>query len=176
MAHDSFVQFLRRKQLGYAQFTARNAVASFERIFKHFEAMCTDPRADLRASVRTDDGPISLEQVRQKARSISESLPRLMSGTKVPDDQAATVIASLINTSLDLHDAARSYPHLRGSKDVEEEYEGLISLATELQGLFDSHAAGIEEGLKRGPATQTESRSSRAKTLRSHAGRSGGRS
>lgn len=175
MAHDSFVQFLRRKQLGYAQNVAINSVKAYERAFGHFEAMCTDPTANLRADVTTDNGPISLEKIRQKARSLSEALPRLMSSTQVSDDQAKTVIASLIDTSVDLHDAAQEFSHLRDAKDVEEKYRDLISLATGLESLWDSHAAGIAEGLKRGGTTKTESRSSRATTIRSHSGRSSGR-
>jgi len=171
MAHDSFVQFLRREASYYAQEIAEDAIIAAKRAFEHFETMCSDPRADLQAPVEDGSRTISLGDLRQNARSLSESLDLLLGHRPLTDNQATCIITSLTHTCHDLRDAAQQYSHLAGAKDLDKACEGLAPLATGLRDLFDSHAAGIEEGLKRRRATQTESRSSGPRPTRSHSGR-----
>jgi hypothetical protein len=89
------------------------------------------------------------------------------------DHQAEDLINSLIANSQHLHDVADLYPNLEGAENVARVSRGLIQSSTALKGLLDSHAAGIEEGLKRGRASRTGSRSSEPKLPCSHTGRIG---
>ena len=171
MAHDSFGRFLQRKARYYAQEMAEDAIFAAKLAFEDFETMCSDPKADLKAIVRTDHEEISLEDLRKTTRSLSETLPRLRRGAPFSHVEAEKVINSLIKTSYDLRDAVEDYPDLEGAKDLEKSHDNLVPFATGLKALLDSHAAGIEEGLKRDPATQTESRRSGIKPTRSHSGR-----
>jgi len=148
MAHASFVTFLRRNDQGYAQAMAINAIGAHAAALKYLELMCADRKAELKVPVETYNGPTCLEDLRNEARSLAQSLPQLRGGKQCSDRQAAILMASLIDQSIKFGTVAETYPTLAGAQDLEEISSALDDYATGLDAIQDAHSAGVAEGIK----------------------------